>query len=100
MRKRDDIAVINKRHWEKMVKEGCGFTHPWLELNTSLIDQYVKGNLDPTPKPLLSMYPTSVLADAKGKDVLCLAAGGGQQSVVFSLLGGHVTVVDLSRGQL
>jgi len=100
MRKPDDIAVINKRHWEKMVKEVCGFTDPWLELNTSLIGKYVKGKLNPVPKPLLSMYPVSVLADAKGKDILCLAAGGGQQSVVFSLLGGHVTVVDLSQGQL
>ena len=100
MRKHDDVAVINKRHWEKMVKEGCGFTRPWLELDTSLVDQYVKGKLNPIPERLLSMYPTSVLAGAKDKDVLCLAAGGGQQSVVFSLLGGRVTVVDLSKGQL
>jgi len=100
MRKHDDIAVINKRHWEKMVKEGCEFTRPWLELDASLIDRYVKGKLKPIPKQLLSMYPTSVLVGVKGKDVLCLAAGGGQQSVVFSLLGGRVTVVDLSQGQL
>jgi 2-polyprenyl-3-methyl-5-hydroxy-6-metoxy-1,4-benzoquinol methylase len=100
MRKRDDVAVINKRHWEKMVKEGCGFTHPWLKLNASLIDQYVKGKLNPIPEPLLSMYPTDILADAKDKEVLCLAAGGGQQSTVFSLLGAHVTVVDISQGQL
>ncbi len=100
MKKRDDIAVINQRHWEKMVKERCEFTRPWLELNIGLVDRYLKGKLSPIPKPLLSMYPTSLLADAKGKDVLCLAAGGGQQSVVFSLLGARVTVVDLSQGQL
>ena len=100
MEKRDDIAVINKRHWEKMVKEECGFTRPWLDLNTHLIDRYMKGKLNAVPKPLLSMYPTSVLAEVEGRDVLCLAAGGGQQSVVFSLLGAHVTVVDLSQGQL
>jgi SAM-dependent methyltransferase len=100
MRKRDNIALINKRHWEKMVKEGCGFTRPWLELNASLVDQFAKGKLNHIPEPLLSMYPTSVLVDVEGKDVLCLAASGGQQSVVFSLLGGHVTVVDLSQGQL
>jgi len=33
MKKHDDIAMTNKRHWEKMVKEGCGFTRPWLELD-------------------------------------------------------------------
>jgi SAM-dependent methyltransferase len=32
--------------------------------------------------------------------VLCLAAGGGQQSVAFALLGAHVTVFDLSDTQL
>ena len=46
------------------------------------------------------MFPTSIFKDIKGKDVLCLASGGGQQSVVFSLLGGNVTVVDLTEGQL
>ena len=46
------------------------------------------------------MYPTSVLANVEGKDVLCLASGGGQQSAVFSLLGARVTVVDLVEGQL
>ena len=33
-------------------------------------------------------------------DVLCLAAGGGQQSVAFALLGANVTVFDLSETQL
>jgi ubiquinone/menaquinone biosynthesis C-methylase UbiE len=83
-----------------MVKEGCEFTRPWLELDASLIDQYVKGQLNPIPEPLLAMYPPNVLADVEGKDVLCLAAGGGQQSAVFGLLGAHVTVVDLAEGQL
>ena len=100
MTKHNDIIVTNKRHWEKMVKEGCGFTRPWLELDANLISQYVKGQLNPVPEPLLVMYPSSVLADVESKDVLCLAAGGGQQSVVFSLLGAHVTVVDLAEGQL
>ena len=100
MKKHNDIAVTNKRHWEKMVKEGCGFTRPWLELDANLINQYVKGQLNPVPEPLLAIYPSSVLADIEGKDVLCLAGGGGQQPVVFSLLGAHVTVVDLAEGQL
>jgi SAM-dependent methyltransferase len=32
--------------------------------------------------------------------VLCLASGGGQQSVAFALLGAQVTVLDLSETQL
>jgi SAM-dependent methyltransferase len=35
-----------------------------------------------------------------GKDVLCLAAGGGQQSAAFALLWASVTVVDLAETQL
>lgn len=38
--------------------------------------------------------------DMAGKDVLCLASGGGQQSLHFGLLGANVTVVDISETQL
>jgi 2-polyprenyl-3-methyl-5-hydroxy-6-metoxy-1,4-benzoquinol methylase len=34
------------------------------------------------------------------KDVLCLACGGGQQSIAFALLEANVTVFDLSEAQL
>lgn len=36
----------------------------------------------------------------QNKDVLCLAGGGGQQSVAFALNGARVTVLDISEGQL
>jgi SAM-dependent methyltransferase len=98
--KQDEIATINERHWQKMVKEGCGFTRPWLDLDPLLIRQYAKGRLEPVPEPLIEMYPATVLAEVEGKDVLCLASGGGQQSAVLSLLGGRTTVVDLAEGQL
>jgi SAM-dependent methyltransferase len=100
MRIQDEIGAANKRHWERMVEEGCGFTRPWLNLNRTLLSQYVQGHLDPVPAPLLEMYPANVLADIEGKEVLCLASGGGQQSAVFGLLGARVTVVDLAEGQL
>ncbi len=96
----DEIASINKRHWEKMVAEECGYTIPWLDLDVTLIRQYARGQLDPAPDQLLEMYPPSVLLDVEGKAVLCRAEGGGQQSAVFGLLGAHVTVVDLAEGQL
>ena len=40
------------------------------------------------------------MSDFNGKDVLCLASGGGQQSVIFGLLGANVTVLDITPGQL
>jgi SAM-dependent methyltransferase len=96
----DEIGAVNKRHWERMVKEGCGFTRPWLDLDRTQLRQTVRGQLDPVPAAMIEMYPASVLADVEGKEVLCLASGGGQQSAVFGLLGAHVTVVDQAEGQL
>jgi hypothetical protein len=75
----DETGVVSERHWERMVEEGCGLTRPWLGLDRALIHQYVQGQLDPVPEPLIGMYPASVLADVEGKDVLCLASGGGQR---------------------
>ena len=85
MNEQDKIAATNRRHWEKMASEGCGFSQPWLDLDPSLIHAYARGQLPNPPEPLTEMYPESVLADVAGKDVLCLASGGGQQSVVFAL---------------
>ena len=38
--------------------------------------------------------------DLRGKNILCLACGGGQQSLAFALLGAEVTVLDFSSEQL
>jgi SAM-dependent methyltransferase len=96
----DEVRAANERHWNRMVDEGCGFTIPWLDLDPAVIRQVASGDLEPVPEPLNVIYPTTVLAGVEGKDVLCLASGGGQQSAVFGLLGARVTVVDLAEGQL
>ncbi len=97
---RDPIRATNQRHWERMVVEGCGFTVPWLDLDPALVRRLARGELDPVPAPLLELYPVNLLSDLEGKDILCLASGGGQQSAVFGLLGARVTVMDLAEGQL
>ena len=83
-----------------MVRERNGFTVPWLDLDPGEVHRFARGQLGPAPKPLTAMSPRSILSDVEGKDVLCLACGGGQQSAVFGLLGAKVTVVDLAEGQL
>jgi ubiquinone/menaquinone biosynthesis C-methylase UbiE len=100
MSEQDQIATVNKAWWERMVREGCGFTQPWLDLDPDLVRQHARGQLDAVPEPLIEMYPAHVLVSVEGKDVLCLATGGGQQSAIFGLLGACVTVVDLAEGQL
>ena len=96
----DEAAIANQKLWEDEVKKGCGYTIPWLDLDISVLQQYVQGGLEFLPEPLTCMYPADFFADVRGKDVLCLATGGGQQSAVFGLLGARVTVVDLAEGQL
>ena len=44
--------------------------------------------------------PRQWLEPVAGKSILCLAGGGGQQSPILSVLGGDVTVYDLSPQQL
>lgn len=100
MSERDEVATANERLWEREVREGCGYTIPWLDLDPDLIRQYARGTLKSAPEPITVMSPHEILADVEGKDVLCLACGGGQQSAVFALLGARVTVVDLAEGQL
>jgi ubiquinone/menaquinone biosynthesis C-methylase UbiE len=100
MQPKDAYLAANKHWWEKMVQEGCGFCKPWLDLDAKTVKQFASGQLRPVPPSLNELFPVSVFADVEGKDVLCLASGGGQQSAVFGLLGAYVTVVDIAEGQL
>lgn len=100
MKEQDEIAAAGEKHWERMAREGCEFTRPWLNLDRALVRQYARGELTHAPEFLAEMYPVGVLADVADRDVLCLASGGGQQSAVFALLGARVTVADLSESQL
>ena len=96
----DEITVANRAHWEVQVLKKNGFTVPWLDLNSNDIQLYAEDQLDPVPYDLYQIYPAYLLKDVAHKDVLCLAAGGGQQSAVFGLLGARVTVIDFTQGQL
>jgi SAM-dependent methyltransferase len=82
----DEIARYNIERWKALVDTEAVFTRPEMHLDSTL----AQALLDPERR----------LGDVVGKAVLCLACGGGQQSVAFALLGAHVTVVDLSDAQL
>ena len=82
----DEVAEYNSRRWKALVEANAVFTRPAL-------------NLDPSSAQA-RLDPERWLGNVAGKDVLCLACGGGQQSVAFALLGARVTVLDLSEAQL
>ena len=107
MKELQDIINKNQEHWDNEVKSGKQYTVPNLNLNTDVLNKFANGELlfwgEPYVKinyPLLRKIRKYEYADIKGKKVLCLASGGGQQSAMFSLLGADVTVVDISQGQL
>lgn len=82
----DEIAKYNRERWKALVAADALFTRPALSLDPASAREM----LDPEGR----------LGDVEGKDVLCLAGGGGQQSAAFALLGARVTVFDLSEDQL
>jgi SAM-dependent methyltransferase len=82
----DEVARYNKERWEDLARARIVFSRPALDLD----EESARRMLD----------PHGLLGVVKGKSVLCLASGGGQQSAAFGLLGADVTVFDLSETQL
>ena len=82
----DELANYNIQRWKALVDANAVFTRPALDLDPCSAQRQID--------------PERQLGNLAGKAVLCLASGGGQQSVAFALLGAHVTVFDLSDAQL
>jgi SAM-dependent methyltransferase len=82
----DDIARFNSERWNALAAANVQFSRPWLDLDEAT----ARGRVD----------QLGLLGDVRGKDVLCLAGSGGQQSAAFGLLGANVTVYDLSDEML
>lgn len=84
----DDAYSYNYARWEALAKANALFTRPKLDLDPKLAREY------------LGLDRLGITMDLHNKNVLCLASGGGQQSVAFSLLGSNVSVFDISPSQL
>ena len=82
----DELTKYNIARWKALVEADALFTRPALSLDPGS----ARRMLDPERR----------LGDVASKDVLCLACGGGRQSIAFALLDANVTVFDLSDVQL
>src|SRR4051794_34739586 len=82
----DDVGRYLEERWRHLGEDGAVFTRAWLDLDATS----ARERLD----------PDGLLGQLAGRDVLCLAGGGGQQSAAFAVLGANVTVLDLDEGQL
>lgn len=91
-----DILEHNQGAWEREVQGGNQWTIP---VGPEEIAAARRGEwtivLTPTKR-----VPHDWLPDLPGKDVLCLASGGGQQGPILAAAGARVTVYDLSPSQL
>lgn len=76
----------NEEIWDELVRNDVLCSRPKFDLTPETAKTYLSRN---------TWY-----GDLAGKQVLCLACGGGQQSLAFALLGAEVTVVDFSAEQL
>ncbi len=91
-----DIRDYNRRAWDKNVADGNEWTLP---VTPKVITAARQGDWRivltasrPVPQDWFPSLP--------GKDVLCLASGGGQQGPVLAAAGANVTVFDNSPRQL
>ena len=86
----DELATYNKERWEELAQAGVQYSRPFLNLDAHSARQVVDD----------AGIIQKVIGDIAGKDVLCLAGGGGQQSAAFAVLGAQVSVLDISETQL
>ncbi|MEO1449456.1 MAG: class I SAM-dependent methyltransferase [Bacteroidota bacterium] len=80
-------STHNEQTWDELSRQGVLCSQPRLHLTPEAAWEYLNRHGWYAPKQ-------------EGKKVLCLASGGGQQSIAFALLGADVTVVDFSAEQL
>src|SRR5690242_4949424 len=91
-----DIQEYNRRAWDRQAESGNRWTIPVGPEVTAAArrgDWHI--HLTPT-KPV----PRDWFPPLPGLDVLCLAAGGGQQGPVLAAAGANVIVFDNSPAQL
>ncbi|MBK5200248.1 MAG: methyltransferase domain-containing protein [Spirochaetaceae bacterium] len=63
------------------------------------IENAKNGNIEVYLTPM-KFVKKSWISQIKGKKILALACGGGQQSIIFSAAGADVTVLDISKNQI
>ena len=92
----DDVRRINQGGWDRRVGEGDVWTRP---VSTEEIRRARQGDWSIVLTPNIPV-PRDWFGEVAGKDILCLASGGGQQGPILAAAGACVTVLDGSPAQL
>jgi len=91
-----DYTKINSETWDLWAKDGCEWSLP---ISHEEYENTTADNFVVYLTPCINV-PHDWFGDLKGKKVLGLASGGGQQMPVLSKLGAKCTVFDYSDRQL
>jgi SAM-dependent methyltransferase len=91
-----DVYNHNRKAWDKMAAEGSEWSIP---ADPELIEYARRGEVALYITPHRPC-PQDWLPDFRGRDILCLGAGGGQQGPILAAAGARVTVLDSSPQQL
>ena len=91
-----DYTEVNAQTIDRWVREGWEWGVP--VSHQAYLDA-VAGNWDVVLTPIKPV-PKAWFGDLKGKHILGLACGGGQQMPIFAALGAVCTVLDYSTAQL
>lgn len=93
---KDKICQHNSSVWDQEALKQKPWSQP-VSQDTIVSAKQGEWTIHITKKPI----PRTWLPhDIKGKDILCLAAAGGQQAPVLAAAGANVTVYDISEKQL
>ena len=91
-----DIRDYNRKAWDYQVASGNRWTQP---VGPDVISAAKAGQWSVVLTPMKPV-PDAWFPELTGRDVLCLASGGGQQAPIFAAAGARVTVLDNSPKQL
>lgn len=89
------IEEYNKKAWNGYADNNIKWSVP---VSKEQIEKAQNGNIQMSVT-ITKLLPEKWL-DVKGKDVLCLASGGGQQATLLAAAGANVTVIDISDKQI
>ncbi len=91
-----DVISHNREAWNRESREGSPWCTP---VGAEAIAAARSGALSVVLTPSRPV-PSEWLGDVRGRRVLCLASGGGQQAPLLAAAGAQVTSFDLSDEQL
>ena len=92
----DEVGKLNQEGWDRRVAEKDVWTQP---VSAEEIARARLGDWSIVLTPNKPV-PRDWFGEVAGKDILCLASGGGQQGPILAAAGARVVVFDASAAQL